>query len=606
MRLAQHVYGRVTKGFRTAHPGFQLAALTDSLANENAIEALNRFSFCHRWTGEGPRERFSVFRPAPGWMAFGCARVAKDRSGAVGSFAHNYVCAEDDFVASGVSPVSMLRCLTFFASEVDLPVRRELPPLDVEPSGAPARHPEWRSACLDLIDVYLGESAVVVPLVILDMPHTWDLLEELSSLLPRQELARLSFSTLFIEATDFLDGFRLVFVPERKALPREESLYRIVEPTLERERHAAARQVPFTNFWRSVPERGPSLCRWTDRMRREANADEIPNLLDDLLSTGRPFRDVVESLDVIKNTYGWLVRRPEWLIRFRQAGGRLSMAYVRDAVWGDPRRRLLPALAGARSIGDQEMVGQLFEDLGRQIVSAATLVDLAAGLSENGQLSPFLETVSDPRRFGDGELTSLADRLAAQPFYSGELHLEAARRVLVGIEERRRADVVERWVVRRAAECPEAFLTAVAALIRWLDGSRWRRPEFRLQDFGSVAPPSYGLLLKALWAVAPDASGFVPMAFRHDARQQFFAFCGRALSLVETDTQKELLHTLAGVCRPSGVENEGLIDVIVSSPKASELAKFYAACLERAPRPDQAAIARLRTVRPHHAGGFWR
>src|SRR5438128_19014 len=125
MRFEQHVYGRVAQGFRTPRPGFQLAAVTESLMERpETIDALDRLSFCRPWNGEGPRERYSLFRPSPGWVAFGCARMAKDRSGALGSFAHNCVCAEADLVASGASVTSIMRSLTFFESETHLPADR--------------------------------------------------------------------------------------------------------------------------------------------------------------------------------------------------------------------------------------------------------------------------------------------------------------------------------------------------------------------------------------------------------------------------------------------------------------------------------------------------
>lgn len=606
MRFEQHVYGRVAQGLHPQYPGFQLAAVTESLLDYlETMEALNRLSFCRRRTGEGPHERYSLFRPAPGKVAFGRARIAKDQSGAVGAFAHNFVCSEDDFAASGASPAAILRSLTFFTAEADLPQDRRLPPLEIERFDAAERHPEWRAAALDLIDVYLGESAVVVPMVVLDAERTWDLLDEIFSLLPRQEVARLTFSTLFVEATDCLDAYRLVFIPDRKELPRDAPLYRIVEPAPEEDPRAARRRVAWTGFWRSRPAQGRSLCRWVDLMRRNPGSPEIPALLDELLAAADAFRGVVEELE-IKGIYSWLVGKPEWLASYRHAGGALSFAHIRDAVWEDPESRLLPALEGGSRIGEQELVAFLYEDLGRRLSEGALDTRLASSLAENGHLSKFVQVVSDARRLSDPELVSLAGRLRGEPSYEARLDQAVADRALSGIARRRRSAAAERWVVRRAEEgAGGPLFGAIARLLAWLGISGWRRGELRLQDFGPLPPQDYMRLLPALRAVASSADAFLRMVFREDARGPLLAFCSRVLPGLEIDEQRDLLAAVAHLCQPWGTEHEGLIDTILSSPKAQELAKHYARCLERCPRPDAEAIARLRNVRPQ-PGHSWR
>jgi GTPase-associated protein 1, N-terminal domain type 2 len=605
MRFEQHIYGRVAQGFRAQGPGFQLAAATESLLERpETVETLNRLSFCRRSTGEGPRERYSLLRPAPGWVAFGCARMAKDRGGAVGSFAHNLVCSEADFIASGASPVSILRDFTFFASEADLPSDRRLPLRELDRFDAPVRHPEWNAAALDLIDIYLGESALEVPMIVLDAARTWHLLDELFSLLPRQEAARLTFSTSFIEATDYLDAYRLVSVPGRSSLPRDEALYRIVEPAPEEDPRAARRHVPFTEFWRSQPRHGASLCRWTDLMRGNPASREIPPLLDELLTAEGAFRGAAENLG-IKGIYEWLAQKPEWLESYHRAGGALDSALLRQAVWTDPQSRLLPALEGARNLGDRELMALLFEDLGRGVAAGNLDTALVAKLEEKGHLSQFLATVSDAHRFDDEELMELAGRLDGKPFYRGQLHQAVARRVLVALEMGRSSGSAERWIAARAGEGGSELFAAIAALVAWRDSSTWRRKELRLEDFGPLPPNDYPLLLRAAWTLARDARTFVRMAFREDVREAFFASCSHLFSRAELGEQRDLLAALAGLS-PWGTEHSELIHAILASPKAHELAKHYAGCLERSPRPDTEAITRLRSVRPPESWLFRR
>src|SRR2546423_7544855 len=88
MRFYQHVYGRVARGYRSGSPGYQLAALSEALADRQEMaEKLNKFSFFNLRGGKGTEARYSFYRPAEGFLSFGCSRLARDRSGAIGSFA---------------------------------------------------------------------------------------------------------------------------------------------------------------------------------------------------------------------------------------------------------------------------------------------------------------------------------------------------------------------------------------------------------------------------------------------------------------------------------------------------------------------------------------
>lgn len=600
MRFEQHVYGRVTRGFRSSSPGFQVAALTESLLDERSfLEGLNRFSFCQPAPGHDAIERYSVFRPALGWMAFGCARMAKDQSGAVGSFAHNFVCSERDFIESGASPVSVLRSLTFLRSEAELPRERSLESLPFDPPAAVISGGAWRGLALELVDAYLGGSAVIVPLVVLDVDQMWELLDELFGLLPRREAARLSFSTNFIEATPFLDGYRLVFVPSEKDVPRDESGYRVIHPEPGSPVGTSSRAVALSRFWRLAPNVGDTLCRWVDQLRARTERPDDNARVAQLLAVGAPFRDAVESLD-IKGMYWWLSRNPSWVPDYRRTAGPLSADQVQEAVWSDPHQCLSPTLDALVSAGEPDLALNLLDDLGRRLVADKRWLSLVDVLAEREQFARFVEVLTRPPRFDDRSMTYLADRLSHQPYYSGQLHRELMRRVLAGIVGGQRCYEAEHWV---AGEGGGASLARVlTALIAWMDASTWRRGTFRLRDFQALDRGDYVLVLQALWRIASDVGQFAEMAFHESTRGAFFDFCARKVAS-DGDFAKDLLTTVVRYC-PVGRENGLFIEAVLSSAHSGDLAKHYLARLERERNPDQEAIERLRRIIPKSSSWF--
>src|SRR4051794_5537656 len=127
MKFHQHVYGSVSVGLKGDMPGYQVAALSPELERApELVDALNRLSFFKR-SSDGATARVSFFRPVAGYVAIGRSCMAEDLTGSVGSFAHNLVCKEEDFLASDLAVVAILRSFRFLAREADLPGERALP-----------------------------------------------------------------------------------------------------------------------------------------------------------------------------------------------------------------------------------------------------------------------------------------------------------------------------------------------------------------------------------------------------------------------------------------------------------------------------------------------
>ena len=369
MKFYQHIYGRVAKGYGTEYSGYQLAALTDSLADHsNLISKLNRYSFFHPCDGEGNDERHSFYSPVPGWLAFGCSRLVRDATDSIGSFAHHYVCDERDFLEAKLSPVALLKSLPFIRSEDEIGSNRSLPVYELNGVEPLPGMPEWRSVALSLIDTYLGESVLVVPMMVLRETETWDLLAELFALLPQLEASRLSFSTLFKDATDHVDEFRLVFVPDQSVVPRDAQVYRVLDPGPEHQPfETPARPVPLTAFWRSTEAAGPVLLNLINLLRQSpeqpADSDSALESLPKLLACGRSFRDAIESLKVTE-IYSLLVRRAKWLAAYGRAGKELPVNTVCAAVWVNTVTAsacFLPALDGADELQQSSLSTALFE-----------------------------------------------------------------------------------------------------------------------------------------------------------------------------------------------------------------------------------------------------
>ena len=622
MEFYQHVYGRVARGYRTSYAGYQLAALTDSLIdNAELIERLNRFSFFNRIDDEGSGERYSFYRPVLGYLAFGSSRLVKDSTGAIGSFCHSFLCKESDFIASGASPITLLKRLPFIKSEEELGENRSLEPYILDPSAETADTQKWRPLALSLLDTYLGESILVFPMVVLDEESTWDLLHEIFTLQPRLEASRLSFSTLFKGAADFIEVFRLVFVPDRKAAQGDEQVFRILEPLPDSDLAALnpAAPVPFTVFWRKAPDQAPLLIRFIDTLRRSQDGlGDAALLLPELLGVNRSFetempklfREAVESL-AVPHVYELLARNSDWLRRYREGGGLLDYARLREAVWGDSHERLIPTLNAAVQLRIQDLRVNLLEDLARRVISGSVSLDLLKLLQDHDHLKAFYELTCNYRNLSIRDIQRLAERVRGDGSYSGQYHFSVARYALLEFDgaESNKAEQAADWIIRESQTHSEPFFTAVSDLFKWYSLSPKHRPVYKLSNYLLDGAQKYDLILPLAWKMTRSyrLRDRVRMLHHPHHRERFITFCSDRLQRFELSDQRDFLGVLAEEVNPYGRENAPLIDAIRRADEAYELAKFYIWQLQRLSPVDNRAIALLQDIEPPRSRwGFFR
>lgn len=613
MEFYQHIYGRVAKGYRSSYAGYQLAALTDSVIdNAELIERLNRFSFFHKHDRQGGGERYSFYRPVLGYLAFGCSRLVKDRTGAVGSFCHNFLCKESDFIASGASPITLLKRLPFIKSEEALGDNRSLEPYILDAPAETADTQKWRPLALSLLDTYLGESILVFPMVVLDEQSTWDLLHEIFALQPRLEASRLSFSTLFKGAADFIEVFRLVFVPDRKAAQGDEQVFRILEPRPDSDLAALnpAPPVPFTVFWRKAPDQAPLLIRFIDTLRRSQDGlEDAALLLPELLGLNRSFetempklfREAVESL-AVPHVYELLARNSDWLRRYREGGGLLDYARLREVVWGAPYERLIPTLNATVQLRIQDLRVSILEDLARRVISGSVSLDLLKLLQDHDHLKTFYELTCNYRNLSIRDIQRLAERVRGNGSYSGQYHFSVARYALIefGGDEKNKAAQAADWIIQEAQNHSDPFFTAVSDLFKWYSLSPKKRPAYKLSDYILDSAQKYDLLLARAWGMTRPYAlrDRMRMMLHPQHRDRFITFCSDRLRRLEFSDQRDFLGVLAGELNPYGRENAPLIDAISRADDAYELAQFYIWHLQRLSPVDNRAIALLQDIPP--------
>ena len=309
MILHQHAYGRVATGYAPAAPGYQLAALSPDLERERgAIERLNRLSFFTGRPGTGAAVRYSFCRPTPDLVAFGAIRWARDRTGAVGAFAHHFVGETAALIESGLTPVGMLDALRphFLAGEDALGEDRRLATLEtvglVDPGAEPPNCGD--PAVWEVLDTLLatprGERpGLPTPMVVRADAEVWRFLHAVFRFLYPQRAAETTFSTRFVEASDFAAAFRLVVVPEARDAPTGASPFRVLgrgEPPPDADR----RQGPYVACCRRHPQVVREMRRFFDLSHREpGNLVEGRRLLDTVLRTSAEaaaaFRFALES-----------------------------------------------------------------------------------------------------------------------------------------------------------------------------------------------------------------------------------------------------------------------------------------------------------------------
>jgi hypothetical protein len=587
MRFLQHVYGRVARGYRGYAPGYQLAALSEALAERtDMVEKLNRFSFFNLRGGKGTEARYSFYRPAEGFLAFGCSRLARDRSGAVGSFAHHFVCDEDEFIRGGVSPAEMLKYLVedskFLDSESRLPQNRSLPEADFEPPATHTTATGWRPLGGHLVNLYLDKSERTTPLVIAPEGDTWTILDEVFGLLPRLEATRLSFSTLFIEASDFTESFRLVFIPDGRYVPAEAYNYMIFEPAAEPVTTPPPRPVPLIAL--CIKAQGDaehltsyeSFLEFVHVLRHErGRLEEAAALMPGLLAYGKTFRDCVESLQ-IPWIYSLILRDRKTLVDYRRAGEPLKYEDAAPELWEHHEAylpQLLPALA---DLGQQRFADSVLGELARR-VSSGEVDTRCLGLLSPEQQGSFYGHVR--RELRVGELCSLAEKLRGHSFYDGQLHEYVAQLVVADIGEGldRRWPGPLQWLREEQRVLPARSLgQAALALGAWACSEGG--PNFRLADFRADGQ-QYEELLKAVWRLAKgraiSASVFSSCAFSHDHRGRFFSFMVRQLGTPVLAMQKAILDIMAERYGSQAVAEREFVEALKRSENTLELAKLY-------------------------------
>ena len=614
MKFYQHIYGRVAQGYGTEYSGYQLAALTDSLGDHSdLISKLNRYSFFHSCDGEGNDERYSFYSPVAGWLAFGCSRLVRDATDSIGSFAHHYVCDEREFLEAKLSPLALLKSLPFIKSEDEIGSSRSLPVYELSGVETLPGAPEWRAFALSLIDTYLGESVLVVPMVVLHEAETWDLLAELFALLPLLEASRLSFSTLFKDAADLVDEFRLVFVPDQSIVPRDAQIYRVLDPGPERKiSGTSVRPVPLTAFWRTAEAAAPALLNLINLLRQppeqSANMDTAMESLPKLLACGRSFRDTIESLEV-NDIYPLLVRRADWLATYGRAGKELSVNAVCAAAWANASICFLEALKAADELHQPSLSTALFETLAKHVVAQPSDLSLVRQIAGAGQFTRFCKTISSDR-LTDRELELLAEKLRAEPYYSGELHRVLARKLLNRIGEVRSEATHHRgqWLKDEARQVTDQFVASVVHLWEWSEAPG-QRHYFSLQNYQFASAAEYEEVLPPAWNMSGryEWKDRIRIIYHSSYREVFFTFCASRLKYFDFTEQKQFLATLARMSHPYGNENQLLIRGLRSAERFNELAQYYAEVLEELPELDSEAVSYLKSVRPEKSWfSFWR
>lgn len=622
MKFYQHIYGRVAKGYQASYSGYQIAALTDSLADQQELlRKLNRYSFFHRYEGEGNKERYSFYRPAPGLLVFGCSRMVKDATGSVGSFAHNFICEENDFLKAEVSPIALLKALPFVASEDQIGSARSLPIYPLDSVAQAPGAPEWRQFAHSLIDTYLGESVLVIPMVVLGAAEMWGLLTELFARLSPGLAARLSFSTLFKDATDYVEEFRLVFVPDQKTVPRDAQIYRVLDPGPERVASITPSPTPYTKCLDKLGEKYPEFILYINKIERApdepAQVDEAARHWPPLLEprVAKPVREAIEFLVERKNldirpVYASLVRNcsTDLLVAYGRAGEGLESQVLRAAVWAEAEAYLLPALEAAQQLQQWSLCTAFLEDLARHLATDATGLSLVRQLARAGYLNDFFEAVNNSTRLTEREQTVVAERLRSEPHYDGQIHWAIARKLLRKLAEsgregtRRSAE----WLRDESRLLSDELVRAAADLWEWDGLPTRRRPDFKLQAYQFASAGHYEAVLPAAWRASLPFTweSRIEVAYHSAYRLAFFTFCAGWLRQCDLEEQKDLLRTLGRLSSPPyGRENQLLIDGIRRVERPYELAQHYVKVLQKLPDIDGEAIRQLQSFQPPPS--FW-
>ncbi len=572
MQFHQHVYGRVAKGYLSGSPGYQLAALSESLTDRrDMIDKLNKMSFFNL---SGDEARYSFYSPGDGFLAFGCSRLSRDRTGAIGSFAHHFICTESDFVQSQQSPATVLKYLIdnskFLEKETQLPAERSLPPEEFELSLETTRTPEFQPLAANLLNLYLDKSEKSIPLVVSSDNDAWQILAETFRLLPQLEAAHLSFSTLFTEASDFAGSFRLVFIPDSKYLPPDAYNYTVFEPGVTEIKNPKS-PVALTELLLTAPADYEAFLELIHVLRHAPEKlDEVETHFARLILHGKLFRDCVEFLNAPR-IFELVLRRRSSIVAYGRAGRPLNYSDLSPVLWAHKDDYLPELLAAIGHLDDRKLRDSLLIDVARRVVKGDVPAEVLGQLVST-DLDHFFALAHD---LSIDERCYLAETLTKESFYGLQLHNQIARYLVSAIAEGRGQSWqrIGQWLQQQEKHLSlEPFAKAAIAMARWAGEESFYPP--MLNDY-RIAPVQYEALLEALWTTAtkqklPPAD-FDQAAFDMNHRGPYFSFLVRKLP----EANAEVI--LSFIARRYGSQAAGeasLISAIKRMDNASHLADY--------------------------------
>ena len=596
MRFSQHVYGRVSRGYRGAAEGYQVAALSDHLADQRQLcDCLNQLSFFNAKPGTEGAARYSFFRPADGLLAFGRACLAEDLSGSVGTFAHHYICREQEFVDSGASAARVLRALSFFGGEAELPRQtRSLELLEQAdlPRAAPPAASPLRELALQVIDRHLDRDMVHLPLVVLAEAEAEELLEQVFDLLPRTVAVRCSFSTLYVGAAQWASHYRLALIPARELAPAGSSLFQLVDPAADQQRPAPASG--FAALWAAHPEAGPALATLVDAVA-SGQHDQAGAARERLLPLGRALRSALEAVGA-GGLEPLLLSRADWLVAYYRAGAPLPWQPLEQAIWSAPAARLPHAVTACGQLGLDERRDRLLVELGQRVASQAADPDLVGALARAGHCAAFNDAVQ--RLLPQPALLQLATRLRHTADHDRGLHDHLARLALAGLGDapRKRDRQREQWLAEESSHLPgRGLLAGAAALLRWADDARLLpRPLAGL----SLDDQQYIELVRAGFDHGQQA-GFKPavvlQALLVEAhRWALVTFLCGALGQIRSGRQKQYVGGLIETCALAEHEHLAVVNALLGADVSRGVLRYYRKALSAHAPQHQQAISRLK------------
>jgi hypothetical protein len=576
MHFFQHVYARVSKGVHDSFPGYQLAAVSDGIAGDaDLIGRLNRFSFLDYGGGKGTAVRYGFFRFKDAYVAFGASRFARDLSGSIGAFTHNLVLRREEFLDREFSPVDVFASFPFLKSESELSERR-LPEVDFETTGHSFSE-KWKPLAFSLVDTILGESTPVVPMVILPEQDMWDLLALVFHMLPRVEASRLSFSSLFVNAIDFIDGFKLVFIPDKSVVPSGTQIFRIIDPAGNIRR---TEQVPLRSLWERHWDRGESFLRLAHVLRHHPERkDEVLPLLSPLASIGPDFRLSVEQLK-LPALYEALFLKAEWIVPYWRAGAGLAYGVVADMIWKDPAVYMKPLLTALGELGAEDLITNIMRDLNSKLLHETLPLTVLESVEAAGQMGRFIESLS----VGDASISiacGIASRLRIKDPMDLRVHKKAAVYILELIRSsgRRNLERLLPWLSEESKyTASHSFFEAVADCAAWILDPKnisWRAERYDL------AQEEYLGLLSAIWtpikknALGVSGGDWVSMVFHPEFADSFLKSLARNLEDLDFRFQKEVLGAVFSLIKPMELADGYIMRFIENSEKPERLARFY-------------------------------